>query len=185
MALTNQHDSYGSIAKFFHWTVSLFVIIMIILGFLMGGANPPSLKVILYGFHKSLGLTILFLMALRFLWRLANRPPALPSDMPAWQAKLATFSHVLLYLLLFVIPISGWIMSTSAGHIPNFWWFAMIPAPWVHPNQTVANIASFVHEYSAWVLVGLLGLHILAALEHWIIRRDNIFQRMAPKSSKK
>ncbi len=184
MSLTNSQDSYGSIAKFFHWTVSLFVIIMIILGFLMTNSNPPSLKIILYGTHKSLGLTILFLMVLRVLWRLVNHPPALPSDMPAWQARLASFSHFLIYFMLFVIPISGWVMSTASGYAPNFWWLIVMPAPWTHVNETVSSIAFGVHSYGAWVLVGLLALHILTALEHWIIRRDNVFQRMAPGCSK-
>lgn len=185
MPLTNTQDSYGSIAKFFHWTVSLFVIIMIIMGFLMDDARSPNLKMVLYGIHKSLGLTILFLMVLRVLWRLGSRPPALPSDMPAWQAKLASFSHFFIYFMLFVIPISGWVMSTAAGYAPNFWWLVVMPAPWTHTNEIVSSIALGVHTYGAWVLVGLLALHILAALEHWIIRRDNVFQRMAPGCAKK
>lgn len=185
MPIRNNVSEFGSVAKFFHWTIALFVILLIPLGFCMGSASPATLKGVLYGLHKSSGLTVLFLLILRYLWRLINPRPKFPADIPVWQAQAANLSHASLYLLLLLQTLTGWIMSTAANHVPNFWWVVMLPAPWVLPDKTVAEVCSFIHTYCAWVLVGVICLHILGALDHWWIRRDGVFQRMLPNFFKK
>lgn len=185
MPIRNTVTHYGSVAKFFHWVIAIFVIYMIPLGFLMGGVKTPTLQNLLFAIHKSSGLTILFLLILRYLWRLSSTRPKFPADMPVWQAKMANWSHKLLYLLIFIQPLSGWVMTTASSNAPSFWWIVNIPAPWVTPNKTVADVAGFIHHYCAWVIVGAVSLHIIGALEHWIIRRDGVFQRMLPNSLKK
>lgn len=185
MALRNTTTHYGSIAKFFHWIVALFVIFLIILGFSMKDLSSPSVQSVLYGIHKSSGLTVLCLLILRYLWRLLSTTPKFASDMPVWQAKIANYSHKLLYLLIFIQPLSGWIMSTAAGHAPNFWWLIKAPFPWVSNSLRLASVMGYIHYYIAWIIVGAVSLHIIGALEHWIIRRDGVFQRMQPKFLKK
>lgn len=185
MSLRNDTSSFGSIARFFHWTVALFIICTIPLGFFMQDLTHPTLQGFLYNLHKSIGLTVLLLVILRYLWRLLNPPPKFPAGTPVWQAIAAKWSHTIIYLLLFIIPISGWVMSTASQHAPNVWWLYKLPTPGITINATVASITHTIHIYGAWLLTGLLCLHILAALEHWIIRRDDVMQRMWPKFLKK
>lgn len=185
MAIRNTFNEFGSVAKFFHWIIALFVLLLIPLGFCMDDVTHSSLRELLYGLHKSSGLTVLFLLILRYLWRLLNPRPKFPATIPIWQAKLANWTHASLYILLLLQTLTGWIMSTAANHIPNFWGLAQIPAPWVLPNKTLAEICSYIHTYCAWVLVGIICTHIVGALDHWWIRRDGIFQRMQPNFTKK
>lgn len=185
MAIRNTVSEFGSVAKFFHWTIALFVVLLIPLGFCMVGAGPGTLKGLLYGLHKSCGLTVLFLLILRYLWRLMSKRPQFPANIPVWQAKMANWSHASLYLLLLLQTLTGWVMSTASNHVPNFWWAVKIPAPWVLPDKTVAEICLFIHTYCAWILIGAISLHIIGALDHWWIRRDGVFQRMQPNFLKK
>jgi cytochrome b561 len=184
MSIINSDTNFGSIAKFFHWIIALLVIFMIPLGFCMSLASG-SIFGFLISIHKSCGLTLLFLVILAYLWRLINKRPKFTADTPVWQAKTANRVQSAMYLFLFLQTLSGWIMSTAAGHVPNFWWIVKIPAPWVSVNKTTSKVCGFIHHYSAWILVGLICLHILAALYHWWIRRDGVFQRMQPNFTKK
>lgn len=185
MAVLNSETEFGAVAKFFHWTIALFVIFLIPLGFTMVKADSGSIKSLIYGLHKSCGLTVFFLLVLRYLWRMLNRRPKYPVGTPVWQAKLANWSHASLYLLLLLQTLSGWILSTAAGHAPNFWWLVTIPTPWVNKSVETVKACLFIHTYCAWILVGIIILHILGALNHWWLRRDGVFQRMQPDFTKK
>lgn len=185
MSLRNTDTEYGSIARGFHWITAVLVIFMLLLGFLMGKASAGTLRSILYTLHKSTGLTLLFLMILRYLWRLSSKIPKFPAGTPIWQATAARWSHALLYLSVTLMPLSGWIFSTAAGHPPNFWWIVKMPAPWTAVNTTVKSIAGDIHRGLAWVVIALLCLHILGALSHLIIRRDQVVQSMLPQFLKK
>lgn len=184
MPIFNSDTHFGAISKFFHWVIGLLVIFMIVLGFCMSLASG-SLFGLLITLHKSCGLTILFLAILALLWRFINKRPKFPANTPVWQAKTANRVQSSLYFFLFLQTLSGWVMSTAAGHIPNFWWIVKIPAPWVTLNKTTSKVCSIIHSYSAWILVGLICLHILGAFYHWWFRRDGIFERMQPNFTKK
>ncbi len=184
MALTNTATTFGSVTKFLHWVIALLVIFMIPLGFLMGSASSATAP-LWYALHKSCGLTILFLTILMYLWRLMNKRPQYPADTPIWRAKLANWTHSLLYILLFVQTLTGWIMTTAAGHAPNFWWLIVLPMPGVSPNPTIAHIANIIHSYAVWLFIAVICLHILGALFHWWVCRDGIFERMQPNFTKK
>lgn len=173
MELRNSSIEYGTISKFFHWSIAILIIGMIFLGFFMGNATS-------YAVHKSIGLTILLLAALRLLWRLFNPPPYLPNTVPDWQKAAAHLSHYLLYFLLFAMPLSGWIMSTAAGHPPSFWWSVTVPTPWVPISKNIAGIANQTHEILAWTLSALIALHTAAALKHHFIDKDNVVNSMKP-----
>jgi cytochrome b561 len=185
MAVFNTETEFGTVAKFFHWTIAIFIIFLIPLGFCMVEAKTGATKGLLYGIHKSCGLTVLFLLILRYLWRMTNTRPKYPVGTPVWRAKIANWSHASMYLLLLLQTLTGWIMSTASGYPPNFWWIVQIPTPWVSKSATTAKICSFIHTYCAWVLVGVICLHILGALSHWWFRRDGVFQRMQPNFTKK
>lgn len=181
MALCNTHDRYGSIAKLFHWLIAILIIGMLVMGTSFGFIDQnKALMSILIPIHKSTGLTILLLMALRFLWRLINPSPQLPETTPTWQKRLAHLSHQLLYLTAFLMPLSGWLMSTAAGYTPVFWYLFKVPMPFIEKSKAVSSIASDAHTALAWILFSLIAIHIAGALKHHIVDKDNVLRRMMP-----
>lgn len=185
MALMNTRTKFGSIAKFFHWVIGLWVIALLIVGFLMVDLPNGSLKGLVYALHKSSGLTILALTVLRFCWRQVNTRPLYPADMPVWQAKAASLNLIVLYALLLIQPLTGWMMSTASNHTPILWWLYKLPMPGIPLSKALASLAQEMHMILGWAFVGIICLHLIAALDHWWIRRDGIFERMLPNFLKK
>ncbi|KJV80958.1 prokaryotic cytochrome b561 family protein [Rickettsia hoogstraalii str. RCCE3] len=107
MLLTNTENSYGLIAKFFHWIMSIIVIVMLVVGFLMDNYIEPPLKWQLYGIHEATSIVVLSLVIIRLLWKFYNANVLLPTDLPNWQKKAANININLLYLLMLLMPISG------------------------------------------------------------------------------
>ena len=183
MPIRNTQDHYGSVVKSFHWLIALLVIAMLIIGVSMGYIDNKALRSEVYAFHKSLGLTILGLMILRLFWRLGNPTPSLPSHLPAWQRFGARFSHVLLYLTIILMPISGICMSTAAGYPPKFFGLFTVAAP-ISKSKAISSFFADMHEVLAWIIVALLVVHILAALKHHFIHKDHVLRRMLPGKNK-
>lgn len=179
MALRNTQDSWGSVTKFLHWLIALLVLFMVVLGLTMG-LFPKPFKYTLYAIHKSTGITILFLMLVRLAWRFMNPTPKFPNHIPNWQQKAAHASHTLLYAILILMPLSGWIMSTAGGHPTKVWWWLVINAPGIPKDKAISHTAGDIHEFLAWTLVAVLVIHIAAALMHHIKHKDNILKRMMP-----
>src|SRR4051812_37121726 len=112
MALRNTTQSYGSIAKSLHWLIALLIIGMLIVGLWMIGLPLSPAKFKIYGLHKSFGITILSLAALRLLWKWINESPLLPDAMNKLEKFLAKAGHAGLYVLIFAMPLTGWCMSS-------------------------------------------------------------------------
>ncbi|HEY8190606.1 MAG TPA: cytochrome b/b6 domain-containing protein, partial [Micavibrio sp.] len=179
MIWKNTLERYGVVAKSFHWTVAVLVLGMLALGLYMTGLDISPFKFKLYFWHKSVGATILILMTLRLLWKLSNmRPAPLPSH-EMWERALAKLIHALLYVCLFTMPLSGWVMSSAKGiAISVFGWFTL-PAI-VAENKALAHWAVQVHNVAAWVLIGCIVLHLSGALKHHFIDKDSTLRRMFP-----
>jgi cytochrome b561 len=180
--LKNTPNSYGSVAKFFHWTISVAVFTMLIIGFLMGEIKNEATAGQFYDFHKSLGLTIFAILFFRLSWRLINPNPSL-DNLHAWERILSRLTHFLLYILLFALPFSGWLMSTASGYVPEYFGWFSVPMPFVPVSKTLSKTASKMHEFFAWSIIVLLCLHIAGALKHHFIDKDNILRRMLPGKS--
>jgi len=175
--LCNTMDSWGVISKSLHWTMAGFIFVQLVLGPLAVSWRLSPTKLDLFVWHKSIGMLILALVILRVIWRLLNPTPTLPSDLPRWEHISARLSHALLYLIMFMLPISGWIIN-SAANIPFkvFWAF---PLPdLVSPNKSLEELAKALHFSLVIGLITLLVLHIGAALRHHIVRRNNVLLRM-------
>ena len=181
--------SYTGVAKFLHWLIALLVISLAGLGLTMtrGGFGLEA-KLKLYQVHKSLGLTVLALMVVRILWRLRHAPPALPDTITPFERLAARWTHVLLYALLLVIPVSGWLLvSGSVIAVPTryFWLFAV---PHFEPLASLslearrgwAPLLKEVHFVMALILLALVGLHAAAALRHHFALKDDVLTRMLP-----
>ncbi len=177
--IKNTPTTYGSLSKFLHWTIALGVTFMLIIGFTMGSvAEPLSSK--LYGYHEEVGLTILGILLFRIYWRWWNHVPALPNSIPRWQRAASTLTHYFLYIALIVMIGSGWAKSTSSGYTPNFYGLFELPMPFVPVSTSVKHLAKQIHITTLWIIISMLSLHILAALHHHFILKDNILRRMLP-----
>jgi cytochrome b561 len=179
MALRNSLQRYGSLAQFFHWaTVALIVVQLVTIN--LAEDLPRGLAQLeMMARHKSVGITILLLATLRLAWRFANPVPPAPTDVAPWQRRAADVSHWLLYALIFLLPLSGWMMSSSAGHPVS--WFGLVPLPdLVAASDTLHETLEEVHEALATALLAIAGIHLLAALQHHFLRKDDVLRRMLP-----
>ena len=178
MQWRNSTSQYGLISILLHWMVTVAVIGLFALGYWMVGLTYySSWYRTAPDIHKSIGLILFALMAVRLVWRFLSHGPApLPSH--GRVTRLATKAgHGLLYLGLFAVMISGYLISTADGRaISVFDWFEVPALITGIPDQE--DIAGLVHEYLAWALVIFSGLHALAALKHHFIDRDSTLKRM-------
>lgn len=179
MSLKNTVTSYGSIAKFFHWTVAFTVIALLIVGFIMGNVQDKALKMQVYNLHKLIGLAVLVLMLLRLVWRLMNVQPGYPAAVPKWECKAARGVHDLLYLVLIVMPLSGWIMSTAAGHPPHLGSYSLA-FPGVEVNKAVSYYCNTLHGILAWIIPAVIAIHVGAAVKHHWFDKNEVLLRMLP-----
>lgn len=168
---------YSPPAIALHWLMALGIIAMLAIGFTLDSFALPT-KFQLIQFHKSLGLTILLLAVLRLTWRFTNPAPMLPPTMPTWQKAIAHASHWLLYALMFLMPLSGWVMSDFAGYHPSL--FGLQIPILVEHDPASAKILAQRHGQMAWLLVALLAAHVGAALYHHFVQKDDILRRMLP-----
>ena len=178
MQFKNTRTRYGLVAITLHWLVALTVIGLAILGLWMVDLSyySPYYRSAPF-WHKSIGLTLFAVLLLRLLWRGFNpRPEHLPNH-KRWELGLAGVVHVLLYLLLFVIVLSGYLISTETGQgISFFGWFE-VPAL-ITGLTAQADRAGLVHYWVAIAVLVLAGLHALGALKHHFIDRDDTLRRM-------
>ena len=182
MGMRNTRYTFGSVTKFFHWTISIIIITMLILGFVMTNIGKSPLQLQLYFIHKSLGLTVLLLIICRILWRFINEPPRYPDSIPKWEQKAAHLMQYIFYALMLIMPLSGWIMSTAANHIPSFWGLVSVPFPGIAKSRDLAGLNSQIHEIGAYILAAMVIIHVLAALKHHFLAKNNILSRMLPFS---
>jgi cytochrome b561 len=177
--IANTPQSWGALARFFHWTVALLILAQIALGVTALAWRVSPLKLELFVWHKSVGILILALMLARLAWRLASPTPALPPDTPAWERYAAHVSHGLLYALAIALPLSGWVINSAAAVPFSVFWLVPLPAI-VAPDEHLEELAKLVHFSLLVALCLLLAVHIGAALRHHLIKRNDVLLRMLP-----
>jgi cytochrome b561 len=179
MALRNDERSWSTPIKTLHWLIALLVIALGALGLYMKGLPNSPAKIQFYALHKSLGLTVLALVALRILVRVSDRRPPHPPTLPAWQRVAAESVHVLLYLALIAMPLSGWLFN-SAANFP-LKWFGVLSLPALSgPDPELKALARAAHFWLFWCIVALFVVHVGAALRHHFVDRDDVLRRMLP-----
>jgi cytochrome b561 len=186
MRAGNTTESWGWVARLIHWVMAGLILFQLGLGIWMTNFVPDLLEQFrLTQTHKSWGFVIFVLALVRIGWRLVNRAhPPMPAGTPGWQVRAAAASHALLYALMLVLPLSGWVMSAASPtqdllNIQNmvFGRFAM-PDPWVPGVAWIEAVAKAVHVGAAVLMVLVLAVHAGAALKHLIVDRDGVFARM-------
>jgi len=179
MGMKNTSVSYGSVTKFFHWLIFLLILITIPLGYVMGDISDKVLRGQVINTHKLIGVLILVLVLLRALWALKNIKPVLPFQTPAWQRSAERCVHLFLYLGLIVMPLSGLVGSVAAGRPPRIGKFS-IELP-IAQSKALSNFSfDYIHIPLAIILILFISIHILAALYHHFIKRDDVLRRMMP-----
>jgi cytochrome b561 len=174
----NTPERWGSISIALHWTTAaLILLVQVPAGVAMLAASPGRLQNVLFNLHKNTGLVIFLLALVRLSWRWSNPVPALPEDLPGWQAAAARVTHGLLYALLFLMPISGF-LYTALGGFPVPFLMLVDLARLVPVNKPLAEVFKLVHLGLQWVLYALVLLHVAGALQHHLIRRDHVLRRM-------
>jgi cytochrome b561 len=168
---------YHPFARALHWITALLVLGLIGLGLWMVDLPISRTKLLAFAWHKWIGLTVLSLTVLRLLWRWYAPPPPLPHTVEPWHRRLSAISHGLLLTLLLAMPVSGWLMSSAGG--VTVYWFGYLQLPdLVERDQLTFKMLLNLHHQLAWLLIGVLVVHVLAVVHHDVVRRDGVFRRM-------
>jgi cytochrome b561 len=183
MSIRNTPARWGHVAQFLHWLIVALIIVQVILANIAEDLPISPKKVAVYGWHKSVGITILGLAVIRLLWRWANPTPALPTTLKPYERVLAGITHFGLYLLLFAQPITGWMMTSARGFPVS--WFKLFQLPdFVPKNDALYNAMKDTHDTLALALYAIVFLHVAAALKHHFFLKDDVLRRMLPFTKK-
>ena len=179
-AVTVDAGRYSMGAQAFHWiSAALMFTVVPVAWYMTTLERTDPTREGWYTLHKSIGITILVLSILRVIWRHLSPPPALPGTINRRDAILVHAAHGLLYVLLFAMPISGYLISAAGGHPVVL--FGVVPIPSLVPvDKALAHFGSQLHSVGQWALYGLVALHVLATLQHAFIKRDGVHRRMLP-----
>lgn len=169
---------YTKVAIVLHWLIALLIFFAFPLGLYMADLPLSPQKLKFFSWHKWAGVTVFILVVLRIIWRIGHRPPP-PVPMPRWQSRAADAVHYLLYALVVVIPLSGWLMSSAKGF--QTVWFGVLPLPdLVGKNKQLGDLLQEVHELLNYTMLALFVVHLGAALKHQFVDKDGLMSRMNP-----
>lgn len=179
MPLRNTTQRWGTGAQLLHWLILALIIAQIALARTADALPLGQGKLAMLARHKSLGITILALALLRLLWRAVNPTPELPASSRPWERAFARLTHAGLYILLFAVPLSGWMMS-SARNFPVSW-FGLVQLPdLVQPGKATFELMQSAHQLLMGALLAFIVLHVLAALKHHFMLKNDVLRRMLP-----
>lgn len=170
---------YGTVARIFHWVVALMVGVQIPTGIAMTSEPLAAWADPLFALHKGAGALLLVIVAARILWRISHRPPAAPDFLPTLEWRIARATHIVLYALLVVMVVSGYV-RTIGDNYPIELLDALGIPPLLPEMPRVAGAMLVVHRFTAIALVGLVAVHVSAALRHQLIERQPFLSRMWP-----
>jgi cytochrome b561 len=178
MQFRNSTARWGSVAQLLHWLIVALIITQVVLA-LWAGQLHGMAKLAMLARHKSVGITILMLAVVRLGWRLVNPTPPLPPTLKPYERFLANFTHAALYVLIFAMPITGWIMTSARGFPAS--WFNVFQLPdLVAKNRPLYEAMKETHQALALTLGAIATLHLLAALKHHFVLKDTVLRRMLP-----
>lgn len=175
---------YSNVTVAFHWTTVVLVLLQVYLGFRFEWSEPGPARDEVFLWHKSVGVLILVLTLARLAYRLKYPPPPFPPELPAWQRNLAIWNHRLLYTLLIVMPIVGFVAVSGYANGPMTPLVGGTEVPVIPGvSRETGDLAGEVHELAAYTLVALILLHVAAALKHGFVERWRGAARMPPFKS--
>lgn len=173
----NHHPTkYSPTMRVLHWIIAILIIGLLIVGFIMADMGNSPLKFEIYGVHKSLGMTVLGFVILRWLVRVSADVPLLPEKFRWYDRALAKLTYTFMYVAMLAMPISGYFMSVWGGHPVSLFGYALPEI--FEKNEGLGNLAWEAHGIIAWIWVGLITLHLVGYLKHLIFDRENLLKRM-------
>jgi cytochrome b561 len=176
-------ERYTKTAILLHWLLVAALFAQVAFGWFLEGVERGTPERTIYvNLHKSTGLIIGLLILMRLYWRLTHPAPPVPPSMPVWERLAAKWSHVLLYVCMLVMPLSGYIASNFSKYGVNFF-NAVKLAPWGVDDKQIYAFFNGTHVITSYLFVALIAVHALAALRH-LVMRDGIFSRMWPQRSR-
>jgi cytochrome b561 len=176
--IKNSKEKYGIISKTIHWAVVGLFIYMFYLALTMMGMEDSADKWAMYGEHKQFGILILILVLFRIGWIVANKNPEYPQKDSKWKKGLATATHWFLYTIMLAFPISGYLMSMAGGHGIVF--FGLAVPDLIGESKSIGDLGHSIHGILEYVTYVIVGLHVVGALYHHFIEKDNVLNRMLP-----
>jgi cytochrome b561 len=175
----NTITHYTRTAIVLHWLIAIAIVASFSVGLYMHELPLSPIKLKIYSWHKWAGVTIFLLVLFRLAWRIKHHPPAPPAGMPAWQHIAAELVHGMIYILMILVPLSGWLMSSAKGFQTVY--FGILPLPdLLEKNKELGETLAGVHQFLNYSLLGLVVAHAGAALKHHFIERDDVLRRMVP-----
>lgn len=176
--IRNTDQTWGRISRIFHWVLGVMVIGMLAYGWWMNHLAPRPDRLFHRSIHADIGYVVLILMVARLIWRGVNPVPEAAPDSPAWERWLARINHGALYAVTLVVAVLGW--AHSGAHTPQYAdWFGLFRVPqFTSPDRANARFFEHWHIWLAYVLIGLVVLHVLAAIYHHVVKRDRVVRRM-------
>jgi cytochrome b561 len=183
MNIRNTPTRWGHISQFLHWLIVGLIIVQVILGNWAESLPLGPKKIGVFAWHKSVGITILSLAVIRLLWRSANPTPLLPTTLKPYERVLAGLTHFGLYLLLFVQPLTGWMMTSARGFAVSWFGFFQLP-DFVPQNPALYEAMKAIHDTLALALYAIVFLHVAGAMKHHFMLKDDVLRRMLPFTKK-
>jgi cytochrome b561 len=181
--LKNTTQSWGAVARAFHWILGTLILGMIAYGWWMNHIPARPDRFFYRSIHADIGYVVLLLLVLRLLWRVFNPTPALPADTARWERWLARANQGALYLATFIVAMLGWAHS-GANARPYTSWFGLFDVPqFTSTDKAAAHLYEDYHIYGAYVLLALIVLHVVAVLYRHFYKRDRVLQRMVSGES--
>ena len=176
--LGNTTRSWGSVSRLFHWGLGFVIIGMLGYGWWMNHIAARPDRLFHRTIHADIGYVVLLLMVARLIWRALYPTPAPPPESPGWERLAARLSHLSLYAVTLIVAVLGW--AHSGAHKPDYAsWFGLFRVPqFTSENKANADFFENWHIWMAYVLIGLVALHILAAIYHVAMRDDDVVARM-------
>lgn len=178
VALDSAAWHYGLPAIVLHWVLAILIAMTAALGQYMVSVEDEPDSVWFFDTHNSVGLVIALPIAMRVAWRLTHRPAPLPIKVGAWQRRFALVTQGLLYVLMVLVPVTGYLGSSYGTAGVQL--FGIATPEWTLPDREKANLFFETHSVLVWVLIGAVVLHVLGALKDLIIDKDGVFERMWP-----
>jgi len=178
MSMSNTPSAYGWLHILLHWLIAVIVVFLFFLGLWMTSLDyySPWYR-IAPDVHKSVGVIMILLMLFRLFWRfLSGVPQALPNHQP-WEKISAHFVHIFFYVALLSMFFSGYLITTAEGQALEVFGFVQIPAL-ITDVESLEHTAQDVHETSAFIIIGVMVLHALAAIKHHVVDKDRTLLRM-------
>ncbi|MFZ3004327.1 MAG: cytochrome b [Undibacterium umbellatum] len=176
MAATQRYSNFSIVL---HWLIAILIIIAFILGNIMVDMRISPTKLQYYSYHKWLGVTVLGFVALRLISRLLSKAPPYPANMGKVQTHIANGTHILLYVLMFAVPLSGYFYTLAAGYPVVYLGLFELPVL-IGPNPEIKGSLKELHEILNNIMLVLVLLHVAAALKHHFYDKDGLLHRMRP-----